>query len=73
MPVPGGRTAVSALLTIAGKRSASSRRRVGVDWRDATVKISHPVVKTVRAVPLPEPLANTPVQTWQNALRRAAN
>jgi hypothetical protein len=73
MPVPGGRTAVSALLTSAGKRSQSPRRRVVVGYRDAAVKISHPVANSTPAVPLPEPLAETPVQTWQNALRRAAN
>jgi hypothetical protein len=68
-----GRTAVSALLTSARKRAQSPRWRVVVGYRDADVKISHPVVNSAPAVPLPEPLANTPVQTWQNALRHAAN
>ena len=65
MRVPGGRTAVSALLISAAKRSEPPRRRVGVDCRDAAVKISHPAVNSALAVPLPEPLANTPVQTWE--------
>jgi hypothetical protein len=72
MPVRGGRTAASALLTSAGRRSQAPRRRVVVGYRDAAVKISHLVVNSVHAVLMPEPLADTPAQTWQNARRRAA-
>jgi hypothetical protein len=65
MPVRGGRTAASELLTSAGKRSQSPRRRVVVGYRDAAAKISHLVVNSVHAVLPPEPLADTSVLTWQ--------
>jgi hypothetical protein len=73
MPVPGSRTAVSALLISAGKRSESPRRRVVVGYLDAAVKISHLVVNSVHAALLPEPLAETSVQTWQNARRHLSS
>jgi hypothetical protein len=53
------------LLTSAGKRSQSPRRRVVVGYRDAAVKISRLVVNSVHAVLLPEALADTSVQIWQ--------
>lgn len=73
MPVRVGRRAASALLTSAGKRSQSPRRRVIVGYRDTAVKISHLVVNSVHAVLLPELLADTSVQTWQNARRHLSS